>query len=146
MKPIYRTAAAAIAATVMASAAMAAPIARAGEWQTVIEGRSTYVCLSQDRAYDADSLARSTSAIPGAQCSVADYRSAGAVTSFTMACSAGAARLTTHNTLTVTGDQAYTLRVTSHLDGGAQAVPDHDVTQVAHRTGDCQPRDTRPPS
>jgi hypothetical protein len=122
-----------------ASAAAAAPVARAGEWESTIGGRTNYVCLAKDRAYDVEGLAK---VMPGGgKCAVSDLHTAGPVTTFVMACDIAGGHMTTHNTLTMTGDQAYTMRATSHMDGGPQKIPDMDITQVSHRTGPCQARD-----
>ena len=126
-------------ALVAAAAAAAAPVAKAGEWETVIGQRTTYVCLPKDKTFDIEGLAK---VMPGGgKCEVHDLHTAGAVTTFAMACDVGGGHMTTNNTLTVTGAESYTMHATSHMTGGPQAIPDMDITQVSHRTGACQPRD-----
>jgi hypothetical protein len=141
MVPTVRTAIVAGVLVATAGAAAAAPVARAGEWESTIGGRTNYVCLPKDRTFDIDGLSR-IMPMGGGKCSpVSDLHTAGTVTTFTIACDVAGGHMTTHNTLTVTSDQAYTMHVTSHLEGGTIKMDDMDLTQVARRTGECQPRD-----
>jgi hypothetical protein len=119
--------------------AAAAPVARAGEWESTVGARKVIICLKHDRSFD--SIASLTTRMPQVKCGPVDYHSAGPVGTFTVTCEVAGGRLTSHGTIISTGPDSYTSHVTSHMVGGQMAMPDMDMVQTGRRLGECKPGD-----
>ncbi len=132
-----------------ASAAGAETLVRhAGEWETTIDnGQPRIVCFTNDVTMDQNSIAQSMSKLPGASCTVSDFKSVGGVTSYSMQCMIGGSQMTSTGTVTATAPDAFTTK--SHTHGGVMKMPsgkeaplpDIDMVTVSRRLGPCKPGD-----
>jgi len=134
-----------VAALVAAAEPAHAAMARAGEWETILNGdRRRLVCLHQDRTFDAPTIAK-MSQVPGVKCTTGAFRSSGLQAAFNETCEVAGGVMTIDTVVTVTGMDAYTTRSKSHLVGGSIQMPDMDLTQTGHRLGDCKAGDLKSP-
>lgn len=130
------------------TAAWAAPVRKAGQWQTTINGgQPVFVCLTEDMPMDEQSIMQSMSKIPGAECKMTKFTTSGDTTDYTMECTMNGSKMTSNGTITVSDPDTFTTK--SHSHGGAvpgpngqtMPMPDMDMTIAFHRTGPCKPGD-----
>ena len=131
---------------VSVTAASAAPVRHAGEWETVIDkGQPRVACFPTDETLDENTLMRPLAKIPGASCKVDSIKTVGNVTSISMQCNIGGSTMTSSATITATGPDAISSRVQSHggaikmLNGQVMPIPDSDTVTVSRRLGPCKP-------
>ncbi len=128
-----------------AAAAHAEMVAHAGEWQTRNDnGPINLICEHADHKFDRATMERMLTR-PGMVCTVGDLRTAGMVTIISASCQVAGGRMTTVDTITWRGPDAYTSHMKSHFEGGKIAIPDMDMTQAAQRLGACKPGDRQSP-
>lgn len=133
--------------TATAMAAQAAPVRRAGEWQTSIDGNpGRVVCIAHDATFDSTTLAKEMAKVPGAKCAAANFSVMGPIIKATLACDINGMHMVTDSVITATGPDAYTTRTHSHTtgamklaDGRSMSFPDQDMTLVSKRLGACKP-------
>jgi hypothetical protein len=132
----------------VASACAEPLVQRAGEWETTIDtGKPITRCFPTDIIVDRDYVLRSMSKLPGANCSIGNIATLGAVTSYSMQCTIGGSTMTASGTITATGPDSFSGKAHSH--GGAIKMPngketalqDMDVVTVSRRVGPCKPAD-----
>jgi hypothetical protein len=136
-----------------ATTAWAEPLVRhAGEWESTIDNKQPFViCFPADVTMDQNSVLQMMSKIPGANCTMSNWSSAGNVTTYTMECTVGGSPMTSSGTVTVTGPDSYTGRSHSHggkipmPNGQVVALPDVDMTTTSRRLGPCKPGDRQAP-
>ena len=140
------TAIGALLFVVSTSAVWAAPVRHAGEWETTLDGGQPRVaCFPADETLDENSLMRTMSKLPGADCKMDSIKTVGDVTSYSMQCNIGGTTLTSSGTITETGPDAFASK--GHTHGGAipmpngktVAMPDSDTVSVSRRLGPCKP-------
>jgi hypothetical protein len=131
-----------------ASAALAAPVRHAGEWETIIDkGKPMVACFPVDETFDESTVMRPLSKIPGATCKMDSMKTVGDVTSYSLQCTIGGSLMTSSGTFTVTGPDAFTGRVQTHggaikmPNGQTTPIPDSDTVTVSRRLGPCKPGD-----
>jgi hypothetical protein len=137
---------AAILFAVSVTAASAAPVRHAGEWETTIDkGKPLVACFPTDETLDENTLMRPLAKIPGANCKVDSVKTVGDVTSISMQCEIGGSTMTSSATITATGPDAITSRVQSKggafkmPNGQIVPIPDSDTVTVSRRLGPCKP-------
>lgn len=130
----------------LTSAAFAAPVRHAGEWETALDGGTPRVaCFPVDETLDENSLMRSMSKLPGASCKMDSIKTVGDVTSYSMQCNIGGSTLTSSGTITETGPDAFASKGHTHggmiptAGGKTVAMPDTDTVSVSRRLGPCKP-------
>lgn len=128
--------------------AWAAPVRKAGEWQTTINGgQPILTCVPNDMAVDEQSIMQSMSKIPGAQCTMTKFATSGNTTDYAMECTVGGSKMTSTGTITMIDADTFTTKSHSHggaipaANGQTTAMPDMDLTIAMHRTGPCKPGD-----
>jgi hypothetical protein len=134
-----------VAALAGAAQTAQAATARAGEWETVLDGgKPNLVCLHQDRTFDAATIEKMSQA-PGLKCDFSNLHSSGAAASISAVCAVGGGRMSIETVITSTGPDSYVTRTRSHFEGGSMKIPDMDMTQTGRRLGDCKPGDRQSP-
>ena len=143
--------AALLAALFIASAttAFAAPVRRAGEWQTVTDnGEPEIACLRVDATLDQKSVRRGVARLPGVSCRMQAMTNVGRITSIAVQCTQpGVGVMTLTGTTVTTGADAFTSTMQSHADYYGPdtekrlAVPYATMTSVSRRLGPCKPGD-----
>ncbi|MBS0539055.1 MAG: DUF3617 family protein [Proteobacteria bacterium] len=146
--PMRHAFAASVLIAVSATAAWAAPVRKAGEWQTVINGGQPIVtCMPEDMPVDEKSITQSMSKIPGADCKMNNFTPSGDTIDYVMECMIGGSKMTATGKITQTGPDAFTSRSHSHggnmptPGGQTMPLPDMDTTVAFNRTGPCKPGD-----
>jgi hypothetical protein len=132
-----------------ATAASAEVLVRhAGEWETTIDnGQPRIVCFPTDVTMDQGSIMQSMAKLPGANCTISDFKTVGAVTSYSTQCTIGGSQMTSSGTITATGPDAFSTKAHSHggvikmPNGKEAAMPDIDMVTVSRRLGPCKPGD-----
>lgn len=90
---------------------------------------------------------QSMAKLPGANCTISDFETSGAVTSYSTQCTIGGSQMTSSGTITVTGPDAFSTKAHSHggvikmPNGKEAAMPDIDMVTVSRRLGPCKPGD-----
>jgi hypothetical protein len=109
-----RTRAALIVMLYVASATAAsaeALVRHAGEWETTIDnGQPRIVCFPTDVTMDQSSIMQSMAKLPGANCTISDFKTSGAVTNYSTQCTIGGSQMTSSGTITVTGPDAFSTK------------------------------------
>jgi hypothetical protein len=131
------------------AAASAEPlIQRAGEWETTVDnGKPIIRCFPADIILDRNYVMQSMSKLPGANCSISNITTAGAVTSYSMQCTVGGSQMISSGTITATGPDSFSGKAHSHggsikmPNGKEMALEDMDVVTVSRRLGPCKPGD-----
>lgn len=125
-----------------AAAAWAAPVRKAGEWQTSINGgKPILTCVPDDMPIDEKSILQSMSKIPGADCKMTKFATSGDTTEYAMECSIAGNKMTSAGTITMIDPDTFTTKSRSTATGQATAMPGVDTTVALHRTGPCKPGD-----
>jgi hypothetical protein len=144
-----RTGFSAILFAASVTAAGAEPLVRhAGEWETTVDnGKPIILCFPTDVPLDQNYVLQSMSRLPGAECTVTNMTTVGAVTSYSMRCTIGGSLMTSSGTITATGPDSFTGKAHSHggaikmSNGKDMALKDMDVVSVSRRLGPCKPGD-----
>jgi hypothetical protein len=139
--------------TASATAAWAEPLVRhAGEWESTIDnGHPSVLCFPTDVTVDQNSILQQMSKLPGANCTIANWSTAGNVTTYSMQCMVGGSPMISSGTVTITGPDAFTGKSHSHggkipmPNGQVMAMPDVDMTTTSRRLGPCKPGDHQAP-
>jgi len=128
------------------TAASAAPVRHAGEWETIIDkGKPLIACFPVDETFDENTMTRPLLKIPGASCKMDSLKTVGDVTSFSMQCNISGSMMTSSGTITVTGPDSFTSNVQTKggimkmPNGQTIPIPDSDTVTVARRLGPCKP-------
>jgi hypothetical protein len=134
----------------LAPAALAAPVRRAGEWQTIIDGGTPLMsCVSSDKEFNKDAVLQQMAQMPNVTCQMNQWDPSGDSITYSLQCSFQGNQITTSGTMTQTGSDEFTTK--SHtsafsmtIDGKTMAMPASDMTIVARRLGGtCQPTDRK---
>jgi hypothetical protein len=131
-----------------AATAWAAPVRKAGEWQTSINGgQPILTCVPNDMPMDEKSIMQSMSSVPGADCKMNKFTASGDTIDYAMECTIGGSKLTSTGTITMTDPDTFTTKSHTHggtipaANGQSTPLPDMDMTIAFHRTGPCKPGD-----
>jgi Protein of unknown function (DUF3617) len=131
------------------TALAAAPVRRAGEWETTFGTDNTapprVVCYGKDEVLDQNNMTRAMSRIPGANCTIDQLNTVGNVTTFSSKCTVQGNTITSSGTITVTGQDAFATKI--HSSGGtfkmpngqSMTMPESDMVIASHRLGPCKP-------
>lgn len=130
----------------------AAPVRKAGEWQTSINGgQPMLTCIPTDMPMDEQSIMQSMSKVPGADCKMSKFTTSGDTTEYAMDCTISGMKMTSSGTITVSDPDTFTTKSHTHTgqapagNGQTMAMPDMDMTMTFHRTGPCKPGDQQMP-
>ncbi len=131
-----------------AATAWAAPVRKAGEWQTTINGgQPILTCVPNDMPMDEQSIMQSMSKIPGAECKMTRFTASGNTTDYAMECMIGGGKMTSTGTITMIDSDTFTTKSHSHggmiptANGQTTPMPDMDLTIAFKRIGPCKPGD-----
>jgi hypothetical protein len=131
-----------------AATAWAAPVRKAGEWQTSINGgQPILTCVPNDMPVDEQSIMQSMSRIPGADCKMTKFTASGDTIEYAMECSIAGNKMSSTGTITMIDPDTFTTKshtqgvVIPTANGQSKAMPDMDMTIALHRTGPCKPGD-----